>query len=555
MKRSLLCLISIGLWCLYSPSADVSIDPPKSGQGFAPGQVLVKLKEAYSGREIAVSALKEMTSQRSGVEELLPAAASASYLIHLDPALPVPEAIAKLSADPRVELVEPNYVCYGADTIPDDPFFEFMWALNNPGGEFSGTPGADVGVRRAWDLTTGNQSIVVAITDTGIDLSHPDLTANAWTNVHEIPGNGIDDDQNGYVDDLHGWNFLDNNNQLYQSPQVDGHGTHIAGTIGAVGNNGLGISGVSWNVQLMTLKFLDGGENRGFISNAVKAINYAIDQKRKGVDVRVINASWVSPSKSRVLRSAIEAAGEAGILFVCAAGNEGLDIDEEPIYPAAYADAVPTVLPVAALNRFDHLEPYSNYGLRTVSVGAPGTDVLGLAPEGQYTERSGTSMAAAHVSGVAVLLFSSEPALTPSEARERIISTSEPVAELGAYCAGSGRVNAFDALIGRIASPRAPVIGRIETTRNVLTVDGQGFLPQSAIIEFNGVGYSGTRYKTKFLAPNGITLTRLTMKMGRELMKETFPLGIPVAIAVFNTTTAERSNTMYFTRTKANTPE
>jgi subtilisin family serine protease len=553
MKIYVCLLIPLVFSCLWLSRTAASPNLPKTKERYAPGEVLIKLKDSQAGLPELMRIVEEIAPKHGRIEALSPTTAKGAYLIRFDKRTPIEETLSSLAADSRIEFAEPNFICSPADTVPNDPFFEFMWDLNNQGPDFVSKPGADVGVLKAWDITTGNRDIVVAVLDTGVDLSHPDLEANAWTNLGEISDNGIDDDGNGYIDDVRGWNFLNDNNRVYEDPEIDGHGTHVAGTVGAVGNNELGITGVAWKVQVMALKFLDGIENRGFISNAIKAIDYAIDQKRRGVDLRVINASWVSPHKSHALRDAIRAAGEAGILFICAAGNEGLDIDEDPIYPGAYADELPTLLPVAALDSFDRIEPYSNYGFHTVSVGAPGTSVLGLAPEGQYVERSGTSMAAPHVSGVAVLLWSNEPALTPAEVKKRIISTSEPVPQLGGYCAGSGRVNAYNALIGRVVPPGGPVIGRIEVTKRLLTVDGQGFLSGSSLVEINGVGFRTNNNKT-FSSPNGATLTRLTVKLGRESMQELFPLEVEVAVCIFNTTTRERSDTFYFTRRKANAP-
>ena len=554
MKRYVCLLIPLVFLCLSLSRTVDSSGSPGAKERYAAGQVLIKLHDIQAGPKDVMRIVEEIVPQHFRIEELSPRAARGAYLIRFDKRGPIEEAIGNLAADPRIEFAEPNFICSPADNVPNDPFFEFMWNLNNLGPDFVGKPGADVGVLKAWDITTGNRDIVVAVLDTGVDLSHPDLEANAWTNLGEIAGNSIDDDHNGYIDDVRGWNFLDDNNRVYQDSEIDGHGTHVAGTVGAVGNNEIGVTGVAWNVQLMALKFLDGIENRGFISNAIKAIDYAIDQKRRGVNLKVINASWVSPHKSHALRDAIRAAGEAGILFVCAAGNEGLDIDEDPIYPGAYAAELSTLLPVAALDRLDRIEPYSNYGFHTVSVGAPGTSVLGLAPEGQYVERSGTSMAAPHVSGVAVLLWANEPSLTPAQVKQRIITTSEPVPQLGGYCAGSGRVNAYNALTTRVVPAGGPVIGRIEATKRLLTVDGQGFVRGSSLIEINGVGFR-TNYNRTFLSPNGKTLTRLTIKLGHEFMQELFPLDVEVVVDIFNTTTRERSEPFYFTRKRANAPE
>jgi large repetitive protein len=326
-----------------------------------------------------------------------------------------------------------------------------MWQLHNkPFNEYVGKQGADVGAVRAWDITTGSRDVVVAILDTGVELTHPDLAANAWINPREVPNNGLDDDKNGLVDDVNGWNFLHDNNQLFEDAEVDYHGSHIAGIIGAVGNNKIGTTGVAWRVSLMALKVLDGHGNKGLIANSVKAINYVITQKRAGANVRVINASWVNEEESRAVRDAIEAAGRAGIVFICAAGNDAKNLDQDPIYPAARSADLDSVISVAATDRFDNLQPFSNYGRKTISVAAPGTDILGLGVGGQYAEHSGTSMATAQVSGIAVLMVAHDPSFTPARIKRRMISTAEPIAGLSACCVGVGRAHAFNALTNTI---------------------------------------------------------------------------------------------------------
>jgi subtilisin family serine protease len=248
-------------------------------------QVVIKLRKSVHSHQCA-EALGNIFPQSIKVESLLTGDSRGPYLISLPAGASVEQAIGRASNDWRVEYVEPNASIYAADTIPNDLFFEFMWQLQNkPLNELVGKPGADIGATRAWDLTTGSGTVVIAILDTGVKLSHPDLKQNVWRNPRETPGNGIDDDVNGLVDDINGWNYLQDNNRLFEDAEIDYHGTHVAGIIGAAGNNRIGTTGVAWHVGLMVLQVLDGHGNNGLIANSVKAINYVINQKPVKISV------------------------------------------------------------------------------------------------------------------------------------------------------------------------------------------------------------------------------------------------------------------------------
>ncbi len=279
--------------------------------------------------------------------------------------------------------------------------------------------GQYVGLSEAWaeasKILIENSPVTVAIIDTGIDLTHPDLQDNIWRNKGEIEGNGIDDDGNGYVDDVHGYNFIENNNDVRDD---NNHGTHLAGIIGAIGNNGIGIAGINWHVRLMPLKFAN-SRGKGSSILAIEAIDYAI---RNGANI--INASWTIRSgedtsdEDRLLAKAIQKAGEAGVLFVTASGNQfethaGLNIDETPVYPASFQKE--NVITVAALSAKGDLADFSNYGRTTVDLAAPGSDILSTISSGRYGVMSGTSMAAAFVSGSASLLACLNPELNPAQ--------------------------------------------------------------------------------------------------------------------------------------------
>ena len=358
--------------------------------------------------------------------------------------LTLDELIARYKADPNVEYVEPNFRYQADDIIPNDPFFESLWGLNNVGQKINGKPGGvsgvDINVLKAWDLTTGDDQIVVGVVDTGIDYTHPDLKANMWVNENEIPDNGIDDDGNGVVDDIHGYNAVDDSGD----PMDDNdHGSHCAGTIGAAGDNGEGIVGVNWKVKLMGLKFLS-GDGSGSLNDALETINYALEMKKRGVNIRVLSNSWGGGDYSQALHDAIKALNKEGILFVAAAGNSATNTDTYPHYPSSYKSD--NVLSVAAINNQDYLASFSNYGANSVHIGAPGVDVYSTVTGNDYAYFSGTSMATPHVSGVASLVLANNPTLTPKQIIETIVTTATPSAELKGKTISGGRVNVYAAM-------------------------------------------------------------------------------------------------------------
>jgi subtilisin family serine protease len=311
-----------------------------------------------------------------------------------------------------IAYAEPNYR-YQLHNVPNDPNFVKQWALNNT-GQSKGKAGADIHAPAAWDINTGVKSFVVAILDTGIDLTHEDLKANLWQNVAEVVGKSkTDDDKNGYVDDLNGWDFF--NNKASVTDDVY-HGTYVAGIIGAAGNNNVGIAGVNWNVSMMICKVAD---SKGVkLSAAIEAVKYATANGAK-----VINASWGDPNYSKGLRDAIAAAGQKGVLFVASAGNGGMNNDKVPVYPANYD--LDNIISVMATDANDHLAWPSNYGAKTVHLAEPGLNVLSTTPTtataemtkdgvtAKYGTLNGTSVAAPHVTGAAALVWSKFPFLSP----------------------------------------------------------------------------------------------------------------------------------------------
>lgn len=335
-------------------------------------------------------------------------------------------------------------------TLTVDPSLAAQWALNNV-GQAGGVPDADIDAFEAWQVTTGSRNVVVAIVDSGIDFTHPDLAANIWTNPREVAGNGCDDDGNGYIDDVHGWDFVENDN----TPQ-DGfyHGTHVAGIIGAVGNNGLGVSGVSQQVSILPLRFQN-NSGSGYTGAAVSALNYITRLKLAGVPIVATNISWGGGTTASLsLQTALQAQANAGITVVVAAGNNGGDNDAVPRYPSSYA--LDNIISVAGSDTSDNLLGFSNYGATSIDLAAPGAGILSTLPGGGYGAISGTSMAAPHVTGTVALLASVRPNATVAQIRSAILNSVDHVPALAGKVASGGRLNAFAALGRIMASVPAP---------------------------------------------------------------------------------------------------
>jgi subtilisin family serine protease len=321
--------------------------------------------------------------------------------------------------------------------LPADPQFDDQWALANS-GQRGGKKGADISATLAWATTTGDDDVVVAVLDSGVDYRHEDLAPNMWKRPASVAP--YRDAELGSVDDEEGFNAIDN----AADPMDDnGHGTHCAGIIGAEGGNNIGITGVSWHVRIMPLKFMNAG-GFGTTKDAIEAINYVIDRKKAGVNVRIISASWGSTQKSRALGDAIRAAYENDILFVAAAGNATTNNDRSPHYPSSYD--VPNVISVAALDRNDQLASFSNYGLKSVAIAAPGKDILSTWLGNSYEEKSGTSMATPVVSGVAALIVAANPRISVDQLRKRLLASVDPLPALKGKIVTGGRVNADKAL-------------------------------------------------------------------------------------------------------------
>jgi subtilisin family serine protease len=321
-------------------------------------------------------------------------------------------------------------------TTPNDPSYPLLWGLNNT-GQTGGKPDADIDAPEAWDIQTGNPNLPIGVIDSGVDYTHPDLVGNIWTNPGEIAGDGIDNDSNGYTDDVHGWDFAYGDNDPMD---VDGHGTHVAGTIAGKGNNGVGVTGVAWNAKIVILRFLD-DSGSGSTSNAILAIEYAT---AKGV--KLTNNSWGGGGYSQALYDAINTAGKQGGLFIAAAGNSSLNNDIIPAYPASYN--LPNIISVASTTDTDGVSFFSNYGRTSVDLGAPGSEIYSTTPGGNYDTYSGTSMASPHVTGAAALVWSQNPTWTAAQVKNRLLQTTDPLSALRRKTVSGGRLNIKNALGG-----------------------------------------------------------------------------------------------------------
>ena len=350
--------------------------------------------------------------------------------------------IAKAKARGLVSSVENNYRVFamGASSGATELLYKlgFLWGMN-AGGFFSPNSDVDIDAPEAWDITTGDPSLVVGIIDTGVYYTHPDLADNIWSNPLET-ADGLDNDGNGFVDDAMGWDFYNKDND----PMDDHfHGTHCAGIV-AAGLNGRGAIGVAPSVKIMPIKILN-SSGEGDMADLVRAIDYAITLRQKGVNIRVLNASLGGGDTSDTLREIIRRAGQAGILFVAASGNSTSNNDETPVYPAGYE--LPTLVSVAAVDSSGALASFSNYGPRTVHIAAPGSMIWSTIIFNFYLPFDGTSMAAPFVSGVAALVFSRHPEYTAAQARNKILNSAKPLSGLEGQIMVPGMVDAYQALM------------------------------------------------------------------------------------------------------------
>lgn len=440
--------VAIALLALFVMNAQAKDFPA------VPGEYIVKLKDSAQ-REFSASPMgvlnlsralnatvKETVSKKGGV-----------LLVQRSIIEAQSSVINTLANNPLVEYAEPNFIYRtngGVANLPNDPELGRLWGMINSGqqvsgdsGTFTGKAGIDIDARKAWLMETGNRNVIVAVIDTGVNWNNPELLPNIYRNEAELNGQAnVDDDNNGCVDDFHGCDFVGKDGNPMD---VFGHGTHVAGTIGATGNDGVGIVGVAWNVTILPIRFL-GDDGGGNLADAIKSIDYAVAMK-----ANIMNNSWGGGGFSQALMDSIVRAKDAGVLFLAAAGNSGNDNDASPEYPASYQ--VDNVISVAALDPTGMVADFSNFGKTSVHLAAPGVNVTSYTMRG-LESWSGTSMACPHVAGVAALLLSQDMNQSYSVIRERLLASARPLAGTRGRVS-TGLVNAHYALTNTTA-PQDP---------------------------------------------------------------------------------------------------
>ena len=449
---------------------------------FAPGAAAADraaARGAIGGQALEAIHTATMQAQGDGVLER----------VALGRGVTVEKAVSVLAQRPGVVFAEPNWRLDVA-AVSNDPYYASgsrLWGMYGDDQPVGVGPAGTTNqfgsqAEKAWnDGLTGSRSVVVGIVDTGVDIGHPDLQANIWVNPYEVAGDGIDNDGNGYADDTNGWDFFNNDRTVYDG-SGDEHGTHVAGTIGGSGGNGVGVAGVNWAVTMIPAKFL--GPSGGSTTGAIKAIDYLTDLKnRHGVGIVASNNSWGGGSYSSALHSAIIRAANAGILFVAAAGNGGADgvgdnNDAVASYPSGYSTlqgtttqgpaAYDSVISVAALTSSGTRASYSNYGATTVDIAAPGSGIFSTLPGNTYGSYNGTSMATPHVAGTAALYASAFPQASAAAIRTAILSTARPTADVSGKVSTGGRLDTAAAVAFAPATD-VSIVGGSVTEGNVGT--------------------------------------------------------------------------------------
>jgi subtilisin family serine protease len=486
----------------------------------------------------------------------------------------VDQAIKRLQNRPGVVFAEPNWKL-STSAVSNDPYYTTsnrLWGMYGDDSPAVSGPSGTTNqfgsqAEKAWDAGfTGSKSVVIGVIDEGIDINHPDLKDNIWVNPFETAGDGVDNDGNGYVDDVNGWDFYSNDSTVYDG-SGDDHGTHVAGTIGGVGGNGVGVAGVSWNATMISAKFL--GVDGGFTSGAIKAIDYLTDLKtRHGVNVVASSNSWGGGGYSSALHSAIIRGAKSGILFVGAAGNSAANNDITANYPSNYstlqgtstesAASYEAVIAVAALTSTGGLASFSNYGATTVDIAAPGASINSTLPGGSYGAYSGTSMATPHVSGAVALYAAAYPGATAAQARQAILGSARPTASVSGLTATGGRLDVAAALnaappVGISVSGGSVIEGNSGVSQLAFTVSLSAPAAGTVTVSYatgGGTATAGSDYAaqngTLSFAPGETVKTVLVDVIGDTTFEsnETFAVSLSGASANARVQTASATGTI-----------
>ena len=472
MKRSVALALVAASLLLTTVSGQQQ--PSRRGEDFVPGELLIQFSPTLNAAD-RDAALASRNARRIRRFEALDI-----DLVEVPRGLAVAISVGGFRSMRGVLAAQPNYIRRAiVGPPPNDPSWldGSLWGL------------AKIGAQAAWtNFTAGDGSVVVADIDTGIDYTHPDLAANVWHNPLEVPGNGIDDDNNGYVDDVHG---IDTVNHDSDPEDDQGHGTHTAGTIAAVGNNNLGVVGVNWNAKLLACKFLDAAGS-GTDAGAIECFNYLVALRTRGENIRVSSNSWGAPRGSgppaAALVAAIDAAGAVGIINVFGAGNDGTDNDVIPFDPASYPS--PSIISVASSNTQDRRSFFSNFGATSVDIAAPGENILSTYPGGGYEYSSGTSMATPHVAGAAALLAKMNPTLSVPAIKDLLMANVDTSSRWTGRVVSGGRLNVFKAAsaVGSVAgnlppsvSITGPAEGAVYKAPIVINVDAVATDPDGTV--------------------------------------------------------------------------
>jgi subtilisin family serine protease len=502
-----LALLLIATQFLFSPKSSSQANESES---YVNGEILVKFKPGESPSQI------QSVHSRIGATVLKEFTQIGWQHIKLPDGMSVEEGIRAYKNLQEVTDAQPNYI-YSINATPNDPSYSQLYGMTR------------ISAPTAWDITTGSSSIVVAVIDTGVNYNHEDLTTNMWRNPGETAGNNVDDDGNGFVDDVYGYDFINSDSD----PNDDNsHGSHCAGTIGATGNNGLGVAGVNWNVRIMALK-THASNGNSTAAAVIAAFQYARMMKNRGVNIRVTSSSWSgapeAPGYDQALKDAIDAAGDAGILSVFASGNGARNIDPSPEYPASYTS--PSILSIAASDSNDNKASFSNYGVVSVDVAAPGVSILStVLGTSNYGFKSGTSMATPHTAGAAALLAAANPSLSAQSLKATLMNTVDALPQWNGNVLTGGRINIARAIQTQTTcnysltgvSSNMPIPGGIGFT-TVITSPNCGFTVKSNVswitlvssdvgagttsVSFNVASNVGGAPRTGTLTIAGITFT------------------------------------------------